>query len=170
MRLFRNPLYNRLGGFRRVPYVQIPRPLFRGRLPSPSVFCSEAGREIAFAFCLECERFAVWNAKDGDFKQCWHEFKSLEARGYFDNTWDTHSENFDAQTFTEIQERKKINAEFAEDFERDKAEMAERAKALEKEFPPSYFSERAWPDETGEEGESDDSDEPAPADEDEEYE
>jgi hypothetical protein len=166
MRLFRNPLYNRLGGFRRVPYVQIPRLRFRGRLPSPPVFCPEAGREIAFAVCLECPKFRVWNAQDGDFKRCWTSFKALEARGYYDGTWDDHPENFDPQSFAEIQERKKINAEFAEDFERDKAEMAELAKALGKEFPPSYFSERPWLNETDEEGESDESDEPAPADED----
>ena len=130
MRLFRNPLYNRLGGFRRVPYVQMPRLRFRGRLPSPPVFCPDVDKEIAFAVCLECPKFRVWNAQD-EIRRCWHEYKDLEARGYYDGTWDEHPENFDAQTFAEIQERKRVNEEFARDFELDKAKMAELAKALE---------------------------------------
>jgi hypothetical protein len=128
---FRNPNYNYLGMVRRCVTTPVRRTFHYGRAAAgPPVHCPEAGHEIAFAHCLGCERFAVWNAQD-EIRRCWHEYKDLEARGYYDGTWDEHPENFDAQTFAGIQERKKINAEFAGDFELDKAKMAELARALE---------------------------------------
>jgi|GEM_PF-6221786 len=133
MRIRRDPLYNSRGGFRRYPGIAMPRLRFGGRLPSPPVFCPEAGREISFALCLECPGFRVWNAKDGDFSRCRHEYLALEAKGYYDGTWDQHPENFDPETFAEIQERKRVNEQFAQDFEREKAGMERQAEALEQD-------------------------------------
>jgi hypothetical protein len=152
MRIWRNPLYNRRGGFRRVPLLPMPRLRFRGRLPSPPVFCPEAGREIAFAFCLECPEFRVWSAQDGDFGRCRHEYLSLQARGYYDGTWDDHPENFDPETFERIQERKRLNEEFARDFDQEKVKMMELARALEGQF--AYRSEYSRLDDESDEEES----------------
>jgi hypothetical protein len=131
MRIWRDPLYNKRGGFRRYPGIPMPRLRFSGRMPSPPVFCPEAAREIAFAHCLECPEFRVWNARDGDFRRCRQEYLALQAKGYYDGTWAEHPENFDPETFAEIQERKRVNEQFAQDFEREKAEMARLAEALE---------------------------------------
>jgi len=133
MRIRRDPLYNSRGGFRRYPGIPMPRPRFGGHLPSPPVFCQAQGKEIAFAFCLECPGFRVWNAKDGDFRRCRHEYLALEAKGYYDGTWDQHPENFDPETFAEIKERKRANEQFARDFEREKTEMERQAEALEQD-------------------------------------
>jgi len=144
MKIFRNPVFNRFGGIRRVPSLQMPRPLFRGRLPCPPVFCPEAEREIAFTYCLKCPKFRVWNAQDGDYKRCWHEFKDLESRGHYDGTWEDHPENFDPETFARIQEEKRSNEQFALDLERERAEMERLAKALEDEEEEEDVRPGAW--------------------------
>lgn len=133
MRIWRNPLYNRLGGFRRLPFMTLPPLHYKGHFPGPLVFCPAQGKETAFAFCLECPEFRVWHVKDGDFKRCRHEYIDLASRGHYDGTWDDHPENFDPETFAEIQERKRANEQFAQDFEREKAEMERQADALEKD-------------------------------------
>lgn len=133
MRIWRNPLYNSLGGIRKHPQMRVPPSYSWGRLRCPPVFCPPQGREISFAYCLECPEYRVWHAKDGGFRRCRHEYADLASRGYYDGTWDDHPENFDPETFAEIQARKRINEEFLRDFEREKAEMERLAEALEQD-------------------------------------
>lgn len=133
MRIWRDPLYNRRGGFRRVPGTPVVSYRSLGRFASPPVFCPEAGGEIAFALCFECPDFGVWSAQDGELRRCRHEYLALAAKGYYDGTWDEHPENFDAETFAEIQERKRINERFMQDFERESQEMERLAEALEQD-------------------------------------
>lgn len=157
MRITRSPIYNHLGGLKRFVTTQLPRPRYRGRvIAGPPTYCAEAGKEIAFINCLTCEKYAVWNAQDGELKRCWKKFKDLESRGYYDGTYDSHPENFDPETFAEIQARKKLNAEFLADFEREKPELAGMAEELEKKFPPSFYSEYYGLDDEGEDEEEDD--------------
>jgi len=163
MRISRNPYFDRLGRLRKYPRPYVPRPRFEGRLPSPQVFCPEAGREIAFAFCQECPEFRVWDAQDGDFRRCRHEYLSLEAKGYYDGTWDDHPENFDPETFERLQEEKRTRERVLREMEAEKNELVRMAEALEKEFPPSCSSDRFWPDDADED---DESDEPDPTGED----
>jgi len=133
MRLIRNPIYNRMGMVKRVVTTPIPRLPYPRGYAGPLVHCPEEGRDVAFVRCLKCPKFRVWNAQDGDFRRCWYEFKDLESRGQYDGTWGDHPENFDPETFAEIQERKRINEQFARDFEREKAEMERQADELEQE-------------------------------------
>lgn len=133
---FRNPMYNSLGLVRKRPGTSIRSP-FNVGLASRRAFypgsadCPEAGETINFENCLRCARFAVWSEKDGDFRRCWYEFKDLESRGYYDEEkWLSHLETTDPETFERIQEEKRVNAEFAADFEREKAEMARLAEKL----------------------------------------
>jgi len=135
---FRNPMYNSLGLVRKRPGTSIRSPFnvglgARRRFYPGSADCPEAGETISFENCLRCPKYAVWNAQD-EIRRCWHEFKDLEARGYYDNTWDSHIENFknEPEVFEEIQARKRLNEEFAADFEREKAEMARLAEKLAK--------------------------------------
>jgi len=155
----RNPIYNRLGMVKRFVATPIPRPRYDKRF-GPPTFCPEAGKEIAFINCLTCAKFAVWNAQDGDLKRCFYEFKNLASRGYYDGTWDDHPENFDSETFAEIQARKKLNAEFAADFEREKRELARLADELARNSYDDSFDDFYWlnddykdEDEKGEEDE-----------------
>jgi hypothetical protein len=127
-------MYNSLGMVRKRPGTSLRSPLNIGkgsrRLFYPgSVDCPEAGETISFENCLTCPKYALWNAQD-EIRRCWHEFKDLESRGYYDGTWDDHPENYDAETFERIQETKRLNEEFAADFEREKAEMARLAEEL----------------------------------------
>jgi len=142
---FRNPIYNRLGMVKRFVATPIPRPRYRGRvITGPPTYCAEAGEEIAFIDCLTCSKFAVWKPQDGDLKRCFYEFKNLASRGYYDGTWDDHPENFDPETFAEIQARKKLNAEFEADFEREKRELACLADELEKRSYDDRFDDFCW--------------------------
>jgi len=131
MRIWRSTLYNKRGGFRRVPPLLMPSPRFRGRLPSPPVFCPAQRKEIAFAFCLECPEFRVWSAQDGDFRRCRHEFLSLAARGFYDGTWDDHPENFDAETFEQLQEEKRIRERVLAEMEAEREQLERMAEELE---------------------------------------
>ncbi len=136
MRFSRNPFYNRLGLVRKRPAANVGSALNTGlgarRLFYPgSADCPEAGATISFENCLRCPKYAVWSPLD-QIRRCWHEFKDLESRGYYDGMWEDHPENYDPETFERIQETKRLNAEFAADFERDKAEMARLAEEFEK--------------------------------------
>jgi len=133
---FRNPMYNSLGLVRKRPGTSIRSPFnvglaSRRALYPGSADCPEAGKTISFENCLTCPKYALWNAQD-QIRRCWYEFKDLESRGYYDNTWDSHIENFanEPEVFEEIQARKRLNEEFAADFEREKAEMARLAEKL----------------------------------------
>jgi hypothetical protein len=133
---FRNPIYSGLGLVRKRPGASLRSP-FNVGLGSRRAFypgivdCPEAGATISFENCLRCPKYAVWNVQDGEFKRCWHEYKALEERGYYDEEkWMSHLETTDPETFERIQEEKRINAEFAADFEREKAEMARLAEEL----------------------------------------
>lgn len=105
------------------------------------VDCPEQGGKVHFRECVQCEKFQVWDEKDQALKRCWHEFKDLKSRGFYDGTWDDHPENFDPDTFARIQERKRINEEANREFELERAELARRAEELKEKFPPSYFCE-----------------------------
>jgi hypothetical protein len=142
----RNTFYNRLGMVKKRPAASVRSALNTGlgarrRFYPGSADCPEAGRTISFQNCLHCPKFGVWSPQDGDFRRCWHEYKDLGARGHYDGTWQDHPENYDPETFARIQERKRLNEEFAADFEREKAEMARLAEELEKKLPPSFFYE-----------------------------
>jgi hypothetical protein len=131
---FRNPMYNSLGLVRKRPGTSIRSP-FNVGLASRRAFypgsadCPEAGKTISFENCLACPKYAVWSPQD-EIRRCWNEFKDLEARGYYDGNWEDHPENYDPETFERIQETKRLNEEFAADFEREKAEMARLAEKL----------------------------------------
>jgi hypothetical protein len=159
---FRNPMYNGLGMVRKRPGASLRSPLnvgFGSRRPFyPGIVdCPEAGAAISFESCLRCPRFRVWSAQDDGFRRCWHEYKALEERGYYDGTWDDHPENFDPETFERIQETKRLDEEFASDFEREKLEMAHQAEALARNSKDSRWDEFPWLDddcEDDEEGET----------------
>lgn len=133
MRFYRNLVYDSRGFPRRVPRMRVPVLRFHGHGPVGEVRCPCAGREVSFLSCLECHEFRVWSAKDGDFRRCRHELLDLEARGYYDGTWDEHPENFNPETFAEIQERKRLNEQFLRDFESEKAERERLARELDEE-------------------------------------
>lgn len=143
------------GGFGRAGFVCQPR----------MIDCPERKEQVHFIDCLECGKFRVWHAKDDDMKRCWYEYKDLKSRGYYDGTWDDHPENFDPETFAEIQERKRLNAEVNRELESEFAEF--RSKAAELEEDPSYYYGEYWTYRE-EEGEQDSEEEDEDQDEDEE--
>lgn len=119
------------------------------------VDCPELKKKVHFTECLECDKFQVWHEKDGEMKRCYHEFKDLESRGFYDGTWDDHPENFDPDTFAEIQERKCLNEEVNRELEQEFAEYESKAEELKED--PSYYYGDHWM-EDGEEPEEDNSD------------
>lgn len=148
---FRNPIYNSMGLVRKRPAASVRSPLNVGlasRRPfyPGSADCPEAGKTISFENCLACPKFAVWHEQDGDFKRCWYEFKSLESRGYYDGTWNDHPENFanEPEVFEKIQARKRLNEEFAADFEREKAELARLAEELAQKSSDDRSDDFYW--------------------------
>lgn len=143
---FRNLMYNRLGMVKKRPAASVRSALNTGlgsRRPfyPGSADCPEAGETISFENCLHCPKFRVWSPQDEGFRRCWHEFRDLESRGHYDGTWQDHPENYDPETFARIQESKRLNEEFAADFEREKAEMARLAEELEKKPSRSSYIE-----------------------------
>jgi len=139
-------MHNRLGLVRKRPSASVWSSLNFGLRPRGpfypgSVDCPEAGETISFAACLSCPKYAEWHAQDDGLKRCWFEFKDLASRGYYDGTWDEHPENFDAKTFAEIQEQKRLNEEVRGQMEAEKPELERMARELEGKFPPSFFSE-----------------------------
>ena len=155
----RNTFYNRLGVVKKRPAASVRSALNTGlgarrRFYPGSADCPEAGETISFENCLHCPKFGVWSVQDGGFRRCWHEYKDLESRGHYDEEkWLSHLESADPQTFARIQERKRLNEEFAADFEREKAEMARLADELEKKPARSSIMENCdlEDDEDGEE-------------------
>ncbi len=98
------------------------------------VDCPEQKKEVRFTECMECEKFKVWHEKDGDVKRCWYEYKDLKSRGFYDGTWDDHPENFDPDTFAQIQERKRLNREVNRELESERFELREKAEELAEEL------------------------------------
>ena len=109
--------------------------------PRP-IDCPERKEQVHFIDCLECEKFQVWNEQDGEMKRCYYEYKDLKSRGFYDGTWDDHPENFDPETFAEIQERKRLNAEVNRELESEFAEYESKAKELAED--PSYYFGDYW--------------------------
>jgi hypothetical protein len=173
MRFFRNPFYNKLGMVRKRPAASVWSHLNVGAGPPRRPFypgsadCPEAGKTISFEKCLSCPKHAVWHPSDGDLKRCWHEFKSLESRGYYDGTWNDHPENFDPETFAEIQERKRLNEEVRRQMEQEKPELERMARKLEEKSCGDQNDDFYWLNDDYEEGEEDEDDESAQAYEDE---
>lgn len=120
--------------------------------PCP-IDCPERKEQVHFVDCLECEKFQVWHSMDGDMKSCWYEFKDLKSRGHYDGTWDDHPENFDPETFAEIQERKRLNAEVNRELESEFAEFKSRAEELAVDSRTSNYYEYYWEDENDEDSE-----------------
>ena len=131
-------MFNRVGMPRRFVLPPLPGRRYPGlAIVGPPVLCQEQGREVPYIDCLKCERFAVWHAKDESFRRCWHKFKDLESRGYYDDTWDDHPENFDPETFARLQEEKRHREDVLREMEADKAELARLAEEL---------AQKAWHD------------------------
>jgi len=129
---YRNPYISRLGKPLRFPAFgrSLFRPRSRGFRPYvPQVDCPERGIKVWFDECVRCEKFALWHEKD-EIRRCWHEFKALEARGYYDGTWDEHPENFDPDTFAQLQEEKRNRERVLAEMEAEKAELAHLAEEL----------------------------------------
>lgn len=172
---FRNPIYNSMGLVRKRPAASIRSPLNVGlasRRPfyPGSADCPEAGKTISFENCLACPKFAVWNPQD-EIRRCWHEFKNLESRGYYDGTWQDHPENYDHETFKEIQERKRLNEEFLKEFEQEKVELARLAEELAEKSRDRDRDDFYWLNDDYEDDEEDKEDDgSAQPDEDEEEE
>ena len=171
---FRNPIYNGLGLVRKRPGASLRSPLNIGKGSRRSFYpgsaeCPEAGKTISFENCLSCPKYALWNAQD-EIRRCWHEFKDLESRGYYDGTWDDHPENFanEPEVFEEIQARKRLNEEFAVNFEREKPELERMAKDLAANSRLSDTYEYYWECEGQDgDGEEDEEEKPARTDQDE---
>lgn len=94
---------------------------------------------------------------DGDMKICWYEYKDLKSRGHYDGTWNDHPENFDPETFAEIQERKRLNAEVNRELESEFAGHESKAKELAED--PSYYYGDYWKFEEEDEDQTEDDDE-----------
>jgi hypothetical protein len=94
------------------------------------VDCPERKEQVHFTECIECELFRVWDEQDGDLRRCYHEFRDLKSRGHYDGTWDDHPENFDPETFAEIQEKKRRNEEINREMKLERAELERRGEEL----------------------------------------
>jgi hypothetical protein len=99
---------------------------------APTVDCPESGCEVCFSDCLHCANFQKWDERD-ELRRCYHEYIELDSRGYYDGTWDDHTENFDPETFERIQERKQSNEAFERQFELEREELDRMAEELERE-------------------------------------
>lgn len=124
------------------------------------VDCPERKEQVHFLECVGCELFRVWDEQDGDLRRCYHEFRDLKSRGYYDNTWDDHPENFDPETFAEIQEKKRRNEEINREMELERAELERRAEELEKNSDSyyEYFKNKYGEYEEGEDDGEEDGD------------
>ncbi len=153
------------GGFRGMGFLQ---KYYTSRYRPPKacsagmVDCSERKEKVHFIGCLKCERFQVWNANDGDFKRCYHEFRDLSSRGFYDGTWDNHPENFDPESFERIQEQKRRNEEINREMELERAELEKKAELAKERSPYDYYGYEYY-----ESDEDDDSEEDGPYDYDE---
>jgi hypothetical protein len=153
-------------GMRFIPrYYNTVKPFMRPAVCSPGmVDCKERKQQVHFHECLECGNFRVWHAKDDGLKRCYHEFKDLESRGFYDGTWDDHPENFDPETFESIQEQKRLNERLNREMELERAELDERAEELANDrSPEDYYGYEFY-----ESDEEDDHEEDEPHDYDEE--
>ncbi len=132
---------------RRVVLPPLPGRRYSGlTVVGPPVLCPEQDREVPYIDCLKCERFAVWHPKDEGFRRCWYKFKDLESRGYFDDTWDDHPENFDPETFARLQEEKRHREEVWREMEAEQAELARLADELEAKSRAGDQDESCWQD------------------------
>lgn len=131
---YRNPYISKLGKPLRFPAFgnALSRPRLRGFRPYvPQVDCPERGAKVWFDECVRCEKFALWHSKD-EIQRCWHEFKALEARGYYDGTWQDHPENYDPETFAQLREEKRNRERVLREMEAERAELARLAEELAK--------------------------------------
>lgn len=154
--------------FRRTGYL---RRYYRGRYRSRAVLrpgksarpaevdCPEKGGSVCFSACAGCEKFRVWHEQDEGLRRCYHEYKDLESRGYYDGTWDDHPENFDEETFERIQERKRLNEEVNRELEQERADLGMNAEELEENTKHEEDYGRKNPEDWREEGEEGDEEE-----------
>jgi len=128
---YKNPYISRLGKPLRFP--SFGRSLFRPRgfgRYVPQVDCPERGAKVWFDECVRCDKFALWHKNDG-IRRCWHEFKALEARGFYDEEkWLSFLEKADPETFAELQEEKRNRERVLREMEAEKAELARLAEEL----------------------------------------
>jgi hypothetical protein len=154
---FRNPYISRLGLPRRFPAFGnlLFRPRSRGLARYvPQVDCPERGEKVWFDACVRCEKFAVWHSKD-EISRCWHDFKALEERGYYDGTWDSHPENFDPETFVQLQDEKRNRERVLREMEAEKAELERLAAKLKETSRDGDYDEFPWLNDDYEDDEED---------------
>lgn len=108
--------------------------LSRGSKAPPEtnpVNCPESGGQVGFRTCVQCSNFQEWHEKDGG-PRCYHEYKDLESRGYYDGTWEDHPENYTCEEWQQYQEEKRNIERINKEMEKDREEMKKLAKEHEK--------------------------------------